>query len=705
MKQTKKLAAVLFLCLISGGLYVLLLGSGEPKALSKAPVKSRPKAKVAQKALLIDPGDTVSSLDSKSGMNPNGKVSVAEIVKAHDFEKERRDWEAKKNRKKKGQLRKGWSKKNKAKKGFSKQKLSAEDRKRWGKLARAKNFYLEPKSLQLKARVIDGKNKPIPGARVVLRRSGKLPEHNQDLETRTNEEGKFLLSGTRYQFHINIKGPPGFLGHSLLVPWTDGSHIDLGDIVLKGITQLTGFVEGPAGTVVSGVTLKLFNTEQYAIYAQTENVAYSRQRATPIAITQSNESGRFTLNAPSGDAIVIAEKAGFRSSSPFELTAQTDRSRNQTLRLRRGQNLTVIVKDEENNVVEGMAARLLRFGELFNPAWNQPILASGKSDAEGRVVFDNVTFRRYQVAVLVDDAPPQCQNFQVNLESPTEIVIVLKRAVKVKGQLTSNDRETALSRATLLLYREGIDGLRDSRQINAKVAVGGDGRFELGQFHEGRYVLFIQAGGLFFPSTKHFEVVSGQTTLDLGKIELRALTTVKVQVRDAQGKGVAGCRFSLSTSNSDESRFAHDSEARSTTNSEGLATVIDMPTGSVTVAVLSASQQILCYQRMDVSTEVAQTLTINISGEVGTLHGSVTAGAGEAFQGGQLELMPEGIRSAGILIGISGNGVFRKEKIPTGRYSVAFRPRGQVISILLGSVTISKDQDLEKDFNLSSGNH
>ncbi|MDF1664428.1 MAG: hypothetical protein P1V97_21875 [Planctomycetota bacterium] len=708
MKTKPMLIGITLLVAVSGALYFLLIASHEQDKPAKVSASGKRVLRKKNSPGRIDPGENADARRDEKNKTPKAKAKMSDedIVKAHDSEKARRDWEAKKKKESgANRLKNGWNKKKKARKGFSKKKLSAEDRKRWTKWAKAKNAYLEPKRLTIHARIVDASQVAIPGARVLLRGSAKLPDQAQNIETRTNDEGQFTLSGTRYQFHLTIEGPPGFIGQTLLIPWTDASEIDLGTIVLVGSTNLTGFVEGPDGTVVSGVTVKLFAVNDYPAYSRAENVAYTPRRANPIATVQTNNAGQFTLIAPAGESVIIAEKNGFRSSEVFRLTAKVDRSRNQTLRLRRGQDVMVIVKDQANNVLAGSELRLVRFGELYNPDWKQPVLASGTSNSEGRVLFSNLTFQRYQVAVLIDNDAPSCQNFQVNFENPAEITVVVQRSVQVKGQLKSNSQDSPLQGAGILVYREGADGLRDRRQINAKVAVGGDGRFDLGKFHTGRYVCFIQPGAGFFSATKHFEVASGAADLDLGMIELRALTTLKVQVRDAQSKGIKGCHFLVSTSNFDESRFADSSEARAITDSDGKASLINMPSGQVVVAVLDALQQVLCYKTIELSTQSDQAVVINVSGDVGELHGTVIVGAGETFRGGQLELKPEGTHVAGLSISVPATGIYRKEAIPIGTYSVAFVPTGQIERIRLDPVTIFKNRDSERDFTLPSPDH
>lgn len=708
MKTKQTLIGIVFLGLVSVALYSLFFGSFEPGTVSKeSRTASSVKKEKPSTVLLIDPGAIKDAAGSQSARpNTKRKATAEEVVKAHDFEKARRVWEEKRKKESGAdRLKDAWKKKKNAKKGFSKKTLSAEDRKRWAKWAKAKSAYLEPKTLTIRGRLVDAKRAVIPGARLVLRGNAKVPDQTQTIETKSDEEGQFSLSGTRYQFHLNIVGPPGFVGKSILVPWTDASEIDLGTIILGASTQLTGFVEDPDGVGVAGVTVKLFTVDDYAAYARAENVAYTPQRVTPRAITKTNNSGQFTLNAPAGDGVVVAEKNGFRPSEGFRLTSKVDRSRNQTLRLRVGQDVTIVVRDQDNKVLSGSSLRLLRFGELYNPAWNQPVLASATTNSDGRVVFRKLTLRRYQVAVLIENDAPSCQNFQVNFENPTEITVVVQRSVKVKGQLTSNVQDSTLPGGALLVYREGADGLQDRRQINAKVAVGGDGRFQLGSFHTGRYVLFIQPGAGFFPATKHFEVVSGGADLDLGLIEIRTLTTLKVQVRDAQSKGIKGCRFLVSPSNFDESRFVDDADGRAVTDSEGTAILVNMPTGQVVVAVLNSQQQLLCYKAMEVSTQSDQSVTINVSGVVGGLHGTVSVAAGETFPGGQLELRPEGTQAPAFTITVPVTGIYRKDGIPAGTYSVSFVPNGQIERLRLEAVTISENRDLEQNFTLPSRDH
>lgn len=702
MKRKATFTAALFLAFVSGALYYLLIGFPEgvetDKQSQAASAKLSPTPKGSQKA-----GDDpkVELGNRKQSSEPiKEEASAAEIVKKHDFEKVRREWEQKQNKDSGAQrLKKAWAKKNSKKKGFNKKSLSADEKQRWQKWAKAKNFYLEPTKKTITARLVDTNQRPIAGAKITLRRSQKIPDQRSDLETRSDEEGRFSLSGIRYQFYLNIEGPPGFVGLGFLVPWTESEEIDLGDLVLKASTVFTGFVESPAGQALEGVTLRLFSKADYSRYLQAENVAYVPRRAVPVVTGQTNASGYFSLNAPAGDGVVVAEKEGYRTSIGFELSATVDRSRNHTLRLRQGKDVTITVKDQEGHVLEGSEARLLRFGELYNPAWNQPVLATVTTNDQGQALFKNLTKSRYQVAVMVEGDSPVTKNFQVNFDAAVEIEVVVQRSVAVKGQLKSDSEDTPLSSATLLVYREGPDGLRDARQINAKVAVGPDGRFQLGRFHSGRYVLLIQNHSAFFPATKHFEVVSGGEELDLGEIQLTSLTQVNVRVLDSSDKGVSGCRFTLSSSTFDEFRYAESpDQVRASSNEEGRATIVNMPKGQVTVTLLGPGQEVLGYQTLTVTSDSDQKIELRVATETGTLHGIVSGPAGENFPGGRLELRPEFARGQPIDINVTKDGRYRKEKIPQGAYAAFFLPTGSQERRSLRTVTVVKDQDTEQDF-------
>ena len=703
MKRKATFTAALLLTLVSGALYYLLIGFPNEVETDKQTQKTHAKLSATPIGSLRDgAAPKVDLVEQTPTSDPvQKKASAAEIVKKHDFEKVRREWEQKENKESGAKrLKKAWTKKNAKKKGFDKKSLSADEKKRWQKWARAKNFYLEPTKKTITARLVDNNQRPIAGAKITLRRSQKILDQQTDLETRSDEEGRFSLSGIRYQFYLNIEGPPGFVGLGFLVPWTESEQIDLGDLVLKASTVLTGFVESPDGQALAGVTLKLFSKADYSSYLQAENVAYVPRRAAPVVTGQTTDSGYFSLNAPAGEGVVVAEKEGYRGSIGFELSATVDRSRNHTLRLRRGKDVTITVKDQEGNVLAGSETRLLRFGELYNPAWNQPVLGTATTDDQGHAVFKNLTKSRYQVAVMVEGDSPVSKNFQVNFEAETEIEVVIQRSVAVKGQLKSDSEDTPLSSATLLVYREGPDGLRDARQINAKVAVGPDGRFQLGRFHSGRYVLLIQNHSAFFPLTKHFEVVAGGEELDLGEIQLSSLTQVNVRVLDSSGSGVSGCRFTLSSRTFDEFRYAESpDQVRASSDDEGRATIVNMPKGQVTVTLLGTGQEVLGYQTLTVTSDSDQKIELRVATETGTIHGTVSGPAGASLVGGRLELRPEFTRGQPIVITVTNDGRYRKEKIPQGAYAVFFLPTGTQLRRSLRTITVVKDQDTEQDFN------
>ncbi len=283
--------------------------------------------------------------------------------------------------------------------------------------------------------------------------------------------------------------------------------------------------------------------------------------------------------------------------------------------------------------------------------------------------------------------------------------LIARRGVAVTGRVVRAADGTAVAGARIWTTRQGADGpdiawaTRDLLEVTA----GEDGRFVLGGLLPGPATLRVEAAGFArsqIPLSLEALAVTDGAGPDLGTVALAAGTSLRVVVDPAKvGPEGAVARVDLGN------RW-QDADLLTAQVREGIAVIPDVPSGQVTVTVLSGLR-LLCERAVQVpdaggEQEVeCQRPALTVVGQVSV--GGVPAGGGsllwqspgvEAPNGLiQNHVSPGGLRQQQVAglgrpqvdVEVQSGGRFETDQLTPGPWVVSWRPEAGTFS---GSVKV-----------------
>lgn len=641
----------------------------------------------------LDDSKSTPKTAIKEAEKKKEKISLKEEVKGRADSQESTPLEDAKLPAKTGKTGSGQTKKGGSSHSGSKYSKNYQ-RKRLNR-AKRNSYYLKPKTLTIRGRILDEQRSPVAKASLSFKGSDKFPVDKSAVTTSTDDNGQFTVRGTMKRFLLVVTAPDGLEDKEILVPWVEAAEIDLGEIILRASTLVTGRVLDNAEKGISGAKVLLMTAAEYDKFVRNQNVAYAEETGAPTVEQSSGEDGQFQVKAPPGDYLLFSTAKGYRESEPVKVGKGAGASTDLSLTLRPGLTLTVQVKNSKDEPMENATVRLARYGQIYNPNWKNKWLAELKCNESGQVIFPKLEHRRYQIMAFAEGYAPKAINsdFELNQSAKT-VPVIVQTSSRVVGKLVAKDAPEGMG-GTALLYAEGADGRIDTRRIFSHVPVPKSGEMNLGDLSHGRYVLALFARG-HFPLSMNLNIKNEGKETDLGEIEMKVLKNLEVIVFNGTGQGVQG--LSVSQSPDDYSQLVElkTADGKAVTDSSGRFLAINAPPGPTTLTVFDATKKVLGFHKVTLADSDDNSVTITLPETYGNLNIRVgqSGDANSTIQ--RLELVRVG-GHAGVVPGtLNSEGVFEIKDTPPGNYQILLYLPGHPEASSGGTVTITAGDNPEK---------
>jgi protocatechuate 3,4-dioxygenase beta subunit len=399
--------------------------------------------------------------------------------------------------------------------------------------------------------VIDDKNRPLVGVRVVLRRSAaasqpepgrfRVPSAKERGvgEAWTDAQGRFTLAEPPASEVDVLVAHPGFvpaLQRRRQMPPGTGPW-DLGKVVLRPGVTLSGRVLDKAGRPVEGAEIHRFDG-----MAPVERLEISLRHEKPI--TKTGADGRFTLGElPAGKPIHLFVTA--EGSLPATVQGLRPPTANLVIRLQPGARLAGRVVDENDEPVAEAGVRLVWQARLEGRPVGDSVYRDATTDSTGRFEIRDSPAGVVQVTAsargFMEPSP-----FEWTVPSPpgAELAIRLRRGVVLQGQIKTT-RGEPVERA---LVTVGNAGGRSDADGFYRVEGAAPGPAVAELFHP-----------RFRRQQRQVTLEAGGTTLDF---ELEGGWRISGRVVDEDGAPVSAARVTVETP--ERNRSYRTYQARST---------------------------------------------------------------------------------------------------------------------------------------------
>lgn len=562
--------------------------------------------------------------------------------------------------------------------------------------AREQGYYMEPTQRTVQGRLIDERGEAIADAALVIPTlTGKNPGA-EPAEARSDEQGRFALTATRYRFQLRIAPPAGAEGRTVLVPHSETATIDLGDITLRRALRVAGRVLDPDGNPAAGARVRAFSPQAYDAYAAARNVAYIETPATPHE-QLSDALGRFELQLSPGPRVIVASGEGLRDAPPQSITVEPA-SPPLDLRLRPPLRLTVIARDQLGVAVGGAAVKLTRFGQLYQGLPKERVQRNVTAEAGGRAVIADLTEPRYQLIVEAVGFARHRQNLVFEADQgEVEVAVSLQAGARVSGRLVSRDNGEALVRGGLIFAAADPDGRPDMQRLLAKSPIDSDGRFGYEQVPPGRYVLMVHMADHARRDVS-VTVPADGADVELGELALTPLGEVQITVLDSEGQAVEA--LSLIAGSPQSAQLIEEFDP---TDSDGRA-LLRLPRGPVTLTARGKDGGFLVFAELDL--RGTNEATVRLPSATAALTGRVLDARGAPLPGQPL-LLRRSLQAPLLPVTADEDGRFELAGLPPGSYellaSTASAAQPDFVSAsgrVIARLNLSADQTLNRDFSL-----
>ncbi|MDF1660171.1 MAG: carboxypeptidase-like regulatory domain-containing protein [Planctomycetota bacterium] len=583
-----------------------------------------------------------------------------------------------------------------------KRKYSKEYQRKRENRAKKYSYYLKSKKLTIKGRVIDEQRSPVAKASLAFKGSDKFPVDSSALTATTDSDGRFTVSGTMKRFLLVVTAPAGLEDKEILVPWVEGSEIDLGEIVLRASTLLTGRVLDSSEKGIQGARVLLMTAVEYDKFVRNQNVAYAEETGAPTVEQVSGEDGQFQVKAPPGDYLLLSTAKGYRESAPLSVGKGAGATNDLALKLRPGLTLTVLVKNNKDEPMENATVRLARYGQIYNANWKNKWLAELKCNSSGQVVFPALENRRYQIMAFAEGYAPKALNSDFQFDKNAQSVsLTVQTSSRVIGKLMSKESPEGM-RGTALLYAEGSDGRIDTRRIFSHVPVPTDGNMNLGDLSHGRYVLALFAQG-HFPLSMNLNIKNEGKETDLGEIEMKVLKNLEVIVFNGTGQAAQGLSVSQSPNEYTQLVELKTDAGKAVTDSSGRFLAINVPSGATTFTVLDSNKKVMGFHKATIADADDNTVTITLPETYGNINIRTNQPEGQSQAALRLELVLVGGHVTAIPGVVNAEGLFELKDVPPGQYNILLYLPGQPEGSPAGQVSVTAGKNPEKSITVPAG--
>ena len=411
----------------------------------------------------------------------------------------------------------------------------------------------------LAGRIVEEDGTPVPGIRVALLEaegtllfqdvvSGSEPSLQLE-ETRTGEDGRFLLGGARAPaFHglgIDLGGPRATL-RVLDSALPHGVRTDLGDIVLAPFGVLTGRVVDEAGAPVAGARVRVAALPEELIEYPTydfrgdsllavtmlattgqghgilELPAWVQKNVDrlPIPTTYSDEEGAFRLEGAALTNLVGGIDKKGHVGAPVRVDLSSGAADLGDVVLARGRTITGVVEDTYGEPLPGIEVFA---GAEIVPGVVAILHSAGRSDENGEFTLEGVG-ESGQVVAAARRSRHEAWSTTVAAD-PTDVLVELGATLSLAVEVTDDAGEPVTGARIRLTPKiaagKGMMGVAELMMIlpgntnRSEVFVEVEpGRYVNGELTPGLYEIVAYKEGLT-PGVLVQELLEEETTVSL----------------------------------------------------------------------------------------------------------------------------------------------------------------------------------------------
>jgi protocatechuate 3,4-dioxygenase beta subunit len=362
--------------------------------------------------------------------------------------------------------------------------------------------------------VVDGKNRPIEGASVVLIPGGFAAGPTTGT---TDASGRFeipLPKAGSYRVEAYARGYAPFRlkdvdrGKPLAIVLLPG-------VALEGVVR-----DGTTMDPIEGAIVETRNAEGLSRISSEPRVGFVEG--------VSDERGKFRL-----EGLGQQEYSVTASAPGYGRTTIHNRSPGEAVELYLfpGSGIYGRLLDEKGSPVAG--ALVSGDEHSFKSA---PITAQ-TTDSDGRFAFLGLDPGEYRIFVSHESFAPVAHDLELKKESDAEIELVLTRGVLLTGHLVNENKEAVTGKVSMRSLDGGTVGLTIRSRLTAETDA--EGSFAIGPVPPGDHVFLVESRGY---GSKNVEAsVSGrEKEEDLGDIVLETGLTISGKVVDEGGDPVFG---------------------------------------------------------------------------------------------------------------------------------------------------------------------
>ncbi|MDF1661438.1 MAG: carboxypeptidase-like regulatory domain-containing protein [Planctomycetota bacterium] len=533
-----------------------------------------------------------------------------------------------------------------------------------------------PKSIEIVGRVVDSSDRGIANAQFQLVDSmpswDYIPSQSNLAKSKSDGAFSIVVKRSELKVYIVVSVAPNYEVKALQLPVANPqmTKLSLGVIVLARCSSIRGQVVDGLGAGIPGAIVAYAKTEkpQPMKYlprrideARTSIVARgvvtlldSKSRVT------SDPGGYFVIpHLTAGNWDIGAGDENFSDSPVQQVNLVQGKGCELLFRLAPPSDLTFRVRDKQNKVIQGAELTLLPLTEDFLERSN----IAGYSDKNG--LWRVKRCRVSELLLLVEASGYASEVRKIVPEKARGSIqeMTLSKGSIIKGRLrSSKGTGEALKSKLHFLWSAKTFGGAHSYTIPQK------DRFESERFGPGTCELTIFALG-HCVRVFQLKLTGNESEIDLGTIELKPLTSVRITVLDEQNQAVAGAELGATKLgiNSFDSLGS-----KVVTNSRGRGQINVAP-GLVSFFAKKDGYSTAYLDDVEVPESNGE-VTIRLSKTGGSLQGQCYDSKGQLAKSGLIYLVRKGHERLHDSAAVNQDGAFQFNKVPEGLYKLLEDP-------------------------------
>jgi protocatechuate 3,4-dioxygenase beta subunit len=386
--------------------------------------------------------------------------------------------------------------------------------------------------------------------------------------------------------------------------------------------SLAGIVTDPEGNPVEGAKLTLLNGATSITLSDIQRVLGTRlDENEETRATTSNAEGRYRFrNLEAGNYTLITKHANFSRREDPMVRVDAQGESLWDVGLEEGLVLQGVVRDQKGNPIRGATLDLNSFlvAALFAQQGGKRNVDPGESattDAEGRYRFANITPGQWNLTAHAKGFGRETKrNLNLNKTiAPVSIDYELVPGSSVAGRVFSPDRQGIAGALVTVV------GYQQPQTLHAEAYTDADGRFEIPDLVDGKYVLMADAEGWGRERVNHVEAPNRE--VDVEMTEQGSVLGVVVATEGAAP--VPSFTASLHQYVAQSGTFGRAIQEKSFQSADGAFTLTGVPEGRYGVQVQAPGFASAYSEDFDVTQGLATTDVVVRLGRGGTIVGLV----------------------------------------------------------------------------------